>query len=267
MTAGSISPRGALLRVAAGSLPVLLVLFAALPGTRAQTHATATPANCANPSANAGVLVASAGAANGAVPASLQANFNLVRQSTFPELANKVVRSRTFSSSSDYFRTRFSISRFLFLQRMHYFVDMNPRIAASGPSEESVCAILAHELVHIVGMSSGNRIHLLGLARLASGSYTARFERAADLEAIRRGYGPGLITYREWVYKNIPASALRQKKRNYFSPEEITEILRLSQADSSLFAYWKAHVPLSLREINGAAVPGTLANRKQSNGP
>jgi hypothetical protein len=250
MKARGISVCGALLRVAAICLLVLIILLAGSPRMRAQSLAIAIPANCENTSVNPGVTASALGPANGGVPVALQTDFDLVRQTTFPELADKVARGRTFASSSDYFRTRFSISRFLFLQRMHYFVEMNLRIAASGPSEESVCAILAHELAHVTGMSEGNRIHLLGLVRLISASYTARFERAADLEAIRRGYGPGLVTYREWVYKNIPVKALKQKRRNYFSPEEIAALLRLSQADSELFIYWKAHVPLNLEEIN-----------------
>jgi hypothetical protein len=187
------------------------------------------------------------------VPPILQRNLGRVRATSFPELQARVVNSRTFNSSADYFRTRFSISRFLFFRRMHYFVEMNPRIEKGGPAAEGTCAILAHELVHIVRMSEGNRMHLLGLVRLASDSYTARFERSADLEAIRRGYGPGLVVFREWVYKNIPANAVKRKKRNYFSPEEIVAILQATKSKPELFAYWDKHVPLSLEQIESSA--------------
>jgi hypothetical protein len=183
------------------------------------------------------------------VPPALERDLGLVRQASFPELEKKTVKSRTFNSSSDYFRTRFSVSRFFLLRPMHYFVDMNPRIATSGPPVDSICAILAHELVHVFRMNDGNRLHLLGLVRLVSASYTARFERSADLEAIRRGYGAGLITFRQWVYNNIPVDAVSRKRRNYFSPEEITAILRLTQSNPELFGYWRKHVPLNLQQI------------------
>jgi hypothetical protein len=231
---------------------LLLLFFSGLAGACAQDSAAVLPVNCENSMASSHVSSAPVTSSMSAVPISLQSDLDLVRASSYPELANKVVKTRMFTSPADYFRTRISISRFLLLMRMHYFVEMNPRIAAGGPSQESVCAILAHELVHIKGISAGNRIRLLGLVRLASTGSTARFERAADLEAIRRGYAAGLVTYREWVYKNIPATAIKQKRRNYFSPEEITAILRMTQADPTLFAYWKKHVPLNLEQINEA---------------
>ncbi len=176
-------------------------------------------------------------------------DMNTVRAASFPELQGKVVRSRSFESQADYFRTRFSLWRFLLLRPMHYFVEMNPKIENAGPSAGGVCGILAHELVHISRMSQGNRIRLFGFVRLISGSYTARFERSADLEAIRRGYGPGLTTFREWVYKNVPASAVKRKRRNYFSPEEISAILEMTRAKPELFAYWNEHIPLKLQQI------------------
>jgi hypothetical protein len=183
------------------------------------------------------------------VPVALQRDLEVVRDASFPELQNQVVKPRKFESSVDYFRTRFSVSRFLLLRPMHYFVEINPRIENSGPSADSVCAILAHELVHISRMSDGNRLRLLGVVRLLLSGYTARFERSTDLEAIRRGYGPGLITFREWVYRNIPAAALKKKHRNYFSPEEIAAIEQMTETKPGLFKYWNKHVPLNLEEI------------------
>jgi hypothetical protein len=255
----SLRRPGTLRLFPASSHFVFLILLAAPIGVRAQAATAQQPAYCQNladnPSDSSGPTATSPTAPSD-VPARLQTDFDLVRAKSYPELTDKVVLTRTFASSADYFRTRFSGSRFLLLPRMHYFVEMNPRIAAIGPPERGVCAILAHELVHIFRMSAGNRIRLFGLVRLASAGYTARFERAADLEAIRRGYGAGLATYREWVYKNIPAKALKQKKRNYFSPEEITAILRLSAADPGLFAYWGKHVPMNLEQINGSVANG-----------
>lgn len=210
-------------------------------------------ASCENMADSSALTPNGSSAEKKAVPAVLERDLGQVRASSFPELQTKVVNSRIFESSADYFRTRFSIPRFLLLRQMHYLVEINPRIQNGGPSAEGTCAILAHELVHIQRMSKGNRIHLVGLLRLASGSYTARFERSADLEAIRRGYGPGLEIFREWVYKNIPAGAVKRKKRNYFSPEEIAALLEVAKCKPELFAYWDKHVPMTLEEIERTA--------------
>lgn len=171
----------------------------------------------------------------------------------FPELHGKRIGVGKFQSEADYFRTRFSLWRFLLPVPMKYSVQVNPRIFRRDPPPQGVCAILGHESAHLVALSHGNRIRRFGLLRLLSGGYTAKFERRADLDAIRRGFGPGLKAYREWVYKNIPARRLATKKRNYFSPEEIAAIAELGAANPSLFAVWQRHVPLSLEEIRQSA--------------
>jgi hypothetical protein len=171
----------------------------------------------------------------------------------YPELARKEVRPRTFHSRSDYFKTGFNLWRFLLFQRMRYYVEVNPELFARNPPADGVCAILGHEMAHVADLSHGNRIRLFRLVRLLSSRYTVRFERRADLEAIRRGFGAGLIDYRSWVYNNIPPSKIEQKKRNYFSPQEITAILDLTRANPQLFDYWKRKVPLNESEIVASA--------------
>jgi hypothetical protein len=237
--------KSALLHTATFCVWVLFQMSVCRIGAAQGTVSPAAPCKNMDPALGAPAIKTS-------VPVALQRDLEVVRDVSFPELQKKVVKTRKFESSVDYFRTRFSVSRFLLLRPVHYFVEMNPRIANSGPSADSVCAILAHELVHISRMSDGNRLHLFGLVRLISSGYTARFERSTDLEAIRRGYGPGLITFREWVYKNIPAEALKRKQRNYFSPDEIAAIQQMTEAKPELFKYWNKHVPLNLEEIEQA---------------
>lgn len=174
-----------------------------------------------------------------------------LRGASFPELASVDLRVRTFQSQSDYLRTRFSMFRFLFVMRMRYFVDINPALFQQQAPPDGVCAILAHELVHVVSLNRGNRIRRFGLVRLLSKSSTVKFERAADLDAIHRGYGDGLKSYRNWVYAHIPADKLQEKRRNYFSPEEIAAIQEKTQKQPDPFVYWSKHVPLNLQEIQG----------------
>ena len=172
-----------------------------------------------------------------------------LRKDSFPELARINVGVRTFQSEFDYFRTRFSLSRFVLLRRMRYYIEVNPALFQQQAPSRGVCAILAHELSHVASLSRGNRIRRLGLIRLLSKRYTAKFERRTDLEAIHRGYGNGLKSYRVWVYSHVPPNKLPAKLRNYFSPEEITAIQMKLQDNPDLFAYWTKHVPENLKEI------------------
>ena len=172
-----------------------------------------------------------------------------VRGTSFPELVEVDLRVRTFHSQSDYFRTRFSLSRFLLLMRMRYFVDVNPAVFQQIAPSDGVCAILVHELVHVLSLSHGNRIRRFGLVRLLSKGQTAKFERRTDLEAIHRGYGDGLKSYRTWVYTHIPPNKLPERLHNYFSPEEIAAIQMKLKEQPDLFAYWRKHVPTNLQEI------------------
>jgi len=112
---------------------------------------------------------------------------------------------------------------------------------------------MAHELAHVSDLSRGNRFRMFGMVRLLSSGYMARFERKTDLEAIRRGFGPGLINYRNWLYAHTPPEKVARKKRNYFSPEEINKILELSRGNPQLFDYWNRKVPLNEREIEASA--------------
>jgi hypothetical protein len=185
----------------------------------------------------------------GAVLSSIEARVLELRGASFPELGKVDLRLRTFHSQADYFRTRFSVPRFLFLQRMRYFVEVNPALFSQQAPSDGVCAVLAHELSHVVSLNHGNRIRRLSLVCLLSKRSTARFERKTDLDAIHRGYGDGLKNYRSWVYTHIPSSALPAKHRNYFSPEEIEAIQQRLQRRPDLFAYWSKHVPGNLQEI------------------
>lgn len=144
-----------------------------------------------------------------------------VRASSFRELEGKEIRVRTLRSESDYLQARFEIRRFLFGRRMRYVILVNPQLDRAALSEAAVKAILAHELAHVAHYAKGSRFRLFGLAGLLSTSKRARFERAADREAIRRGHGSGLQEYRRWLYLHVPASKLKGKLRDYMTPEEI----------------------------------------------
>jgi hypothetical protein len=247
-TIRSIGPRIPLLR-----LCLLLALPLAAGKLCAQTQQPPPAAVCEDTAKLAALSQVLSSSTKDAANTGIRNVLDEIQTQAYAELVQKEVRLRAFHGKSDYFKTGFSLWRFFLFQRMRYYVEVNPELFARNPPAEGVCAILGHEMAHVADLSHGNRIRLFRLVRLLSSSYTVRFERRADLEAIRRGFGAGLIDYRNWVYKNIPAAKLEQKKRNYFSPQEIAAILDLTRANPRLFDNWKRKVPLNESEIKASA--------------
>jgi hypothetical protein len=188
-------------------------------------------------------------------PAALVAEDRLVRDiiaGSFPRLIDVDIRLTQFRSQSDYFRTSFSLGRFLAGRRMRYYVRVNPAWRAGGAPVEGVRSILAHELAHVEELSHGKRIRLFRMTGLLFKGWTARFERRADLTALARDYGAGLKTYRAWLYDHVPADALDEKRRDYFSPDEIDAIVAATASRPDLFEVWRRHVPMNLTDIQTA---------------
>jgi hypothetical protein len=171
-------------------------------------------------------------------------------EKSYPELKAEKIEIKTFQSDSNYFKTQFSFSRYLKFQKLHYVIFVNPEVFRRNAPEDAIRAILAHELAHVLYYERKNRFELLGLAGLADKSFTAKFERRADLEAIARGYGKGLKSYRSWLYENIPAKTVEAKKRDYFSPEEIDLMLKILREKPEMIDVWRKQVPRNLRAIN-----------------
>jgi hypothetical protein len=114
-----------------------------------------------------------------------------VQSSSFPELANKDIRVVQFTSDSDYFQARFSLSRFFLGRKMQYLIRVNAGATLLTAPEEARRAIIAHELAHLAYYAKGNRLHLLGLLRFPGKNFRERFEKRADVEALSRGYAQG----------------------------------------------------------------------------
>ena len=100
-------------------------------------------------------------------------------------------------------------------------IRVNSAAALLAAPEEGKRAIIAHELAHVAYYANGNRLRLLGLIRLPSKGFRERFETRTDVEALRRGYAQGLKQYRIWLYQHLSADVLREKRRDYLTPEEI----------------------------------------------
>ncbi len=171
---------------------------------------------------------------------------------SFPELEGEKIEIKSFKSRTNYFKTQFSISRFLTFRKMKTIVLVNPEVFAQNAPDEGIRAILAHELGHALFYKERQRLQLLGLIRLASGKFTARFERQTDLTAIERGYGKGLLIYREWLYERVSGKSLERKKRHYFTPEEINLLIAAFEKDPKSAQKLKKNVPRNLDELKKA---------------
>jgi hypothetical protein len=175
-----------------------------------------------------------------------------VKIASFPQLRNTEIEIKLFDSRSDYFQSRFTFTSFLFNKRLRCLLKVNRNVFAHGVPEDGLRAVIAHELGHALYYKSRNRLKLIGLVRLVGKDFTAHFERGTDLQAIIRDYSEGLKSYRRWLYARIPANKLAEKKRNYFSPEEIDALQMKLQAQPELLKQWLKRPPRSLPEIEQA---------------
>ena len=171
-----------------------------------------------------------------------------VRAASFPQLVDLEISLEPMQSDHIYFEGRFAFSSFL-ARRLRYVILFNPEAFARQVPPDGLRAIVAHELAHIDYFNRHSRMGLTSLIGLLWAPFAARFERRTDLEAIALGYGPGLESYRKWLYRNIPASRIEGKKRNYFSPEEIEAILLAVRQDPQIMGIFSACVPRGLAEV------------------
>ena len=83
-----------------------------------------------------------------------------VREASYPELKGADIQLGLFHSSLDYFRTRFSLPRFIFGRKMRYVMEVNPDIFNSDVPEAGLRAVMAHELGHVLYFRRGTRVRL-----------------------------------------------------------------------------------------------------------
>jgi len=176
-----------------------------------------------------------------------------IRSASYPELTTAEIELRPFQKTSDFFRVRPRIADVFARKNLRYIIQFNPRVYELQAPENGMEAIIAHELGHVAYLNKRNRLKHLGLLRLLSGSFVSNFERRTDLEAISRGYGEGLKTYRQWLYQHVPQKDLAEKRRDYFSPEEIDSILLRVKQCPSLLDSWLEKPPRNLQDIQRAA--------------
>ena len=158
----------------------------------------------------------------------VQALVDDVRAELFPELDGASIEVVELDSETDYFQANLDISTVgeSPLERA-YRVLANPLLFDDPPSQPAVAAILAHELTHVRDYTELDSAELVEFGLWYATEDTAAYERETDEHALWLGCADGLIAYREWLYAHIPASALADKQRSYYTPDEIREWQRL----------------------------------------
>jgi hypothetical protein len=184
---------------------------------------------------------------------SIRQLMNSVRDASFPELKGVDIGIRDLTSDYVFLEARFTMTSYFSRGRLEYMLYYNEEAVRRGVPPEGLRAIVAHELAHIDFFRNQSRMGLAGLIRLLSPSFNMRFERKADLRAIALGYGSGLQAYRAWLYRNVPPARMDEKKRDYFSPDEIAEILRLEKANPQFMGDLERCVPRNYAEIEALA--------------
>ena len=174
----------------------------------------------------------------------------------FPEIAAAQLHFATFTSPTVFFMSNFDVGAALDGPPLALQIFLNPGVfdLDGGPGEVALRAILAHELSHsldyvrraVVDGSDG----LVGLLpALVWPPAEEEMERRTDLVAVQRGYAEGLIAYRLWLYRVLDDDGVREKRRVYYSPIELSMLGRLQARCPHALAGALSTPPRSAREI------------------
>jgi predicted SprT family Zn-dependent metalloprotease len=142
----------------------------------------------------------------------------------FPELVNESIEVSSFRSDA-YFLQAQPVVKTIAGKRGNrkYHVQLNLKLLDCPPSEESLQAILVHELEHIKDYTEWSSAKLIkhGMHYSTSLMFRAKYERATDAKVLEKGLNSGLAGYRVWVYQWLSPKELQRKRYIYLTPEEI----------------------------------------------
>ena len=108
-----------------------------------------------------------------------------------------------------------------------YTIHYDPAVLAEPPAPAALAAVFAHELGHVDDYLGMDSTALVEFAAWYAGedpttsASLAEYERATDEKALARGCADGLRQVREWIYAHADEATEAEKRRNYYTPEEI----------------------------------------------
>lgn len=144
-----------------------------------------------------------------------------------PELDSATIELRSIESESTFLAANVDLSTATNEPfDRSYIVQINPVVLKTELSGAGTAAILVHELKHILDYTRMDALAFAEFGLWYAQGDVAEYERATDLFSMERGCGKGLIEFRLWLYNQISAEVLEEKKQNYYTPEEIQEWLK-----------------------------------------
>lgn len=189
----------------------------------------------------------------------VQQQLQAVKDNAFPELEGQEIRLGQFSEADAFFQSNFEPLS-LFTSQPVYVIEINPAVLNSHCPQAALEAILAHELAHTLDYHKGGPVGLLQIGwQMLSLEGLRQYEHRTDLQAIFRGYGPGLIAYRQWIYTQLTPEQQQRKQLIYYQPSEIQLLIdglsRLSsQQRQQLQQQWLLNPPLNAEQIQAQFV-------------
>ena len=161
----------------------------------------------------------------GAPPTDLNALSGIlaeVRAALYPELEGVSIQLEPMDSTSDFFVANLDFATLDDppLSR-RYLVRYSKRLFDDPPGHAATAAVLAHELRHIVDYTGMDGAELAEFALWYVSSDVSAYERETDEHVLKLGCGEALKRYRLWLYGQVDPATLEQKKKDYYTPQEI----------------------------------------------
>lgn len=175
----------------------------------------------------------------------------------YPELAGRSFALSVLDEHDVFFQSNFTLAAGTGAAQLSsppplplaYAMQVNPRAFALGIDDEMLRGVLGHELAHSLDYQGRTAAQLLALAPLALFPEQHAWERATDLLAVARGFGPGLLRYRAWQFRVLDDDAVAHKKRVYYGPTELALLMDVKERCPALFRTFAAAPPATAREI------------------
>ncbi len=147
---------------------------------------------------------------------------NEVRSNLYPQLDGVRIDLEPIVSETVYFNAAFDPANVEMPPReRRYIIGYNRRLFDAPPSYAAVVAVLAHELKHVLDYTEMDTEALIEFALWYMREDIAEYERATDEHALIVGCALALREFRVWLYDHIPPDAVEEKRRCYYTPEEI----------------------------------------------
>jgi hypothetical protein len=110
-----------------------------------------------------------------------------------------------------------------------YLIQYDPVVLSDPPEPIALAAILSHELAHVAyyltlpGIEMAEFGIWYGTEDPMTSTELAAFERGTDEQAMLTGAAEGLSVMRKWIYEHSTPEIEEEKRRNYYTPEEIMD--------------------------------------------